>query len=192
MKWMWCALLVVIWCGGALAATHEHGGGGQGDAAGAGCCSADVWVDGSVVHLLTADRAAAGAPPELHYQRSSDGGATWSAPVRLGEGQPATIAHRGMDAQIAASGEKLVAVWPTAGNDKMGRGPMATAISGDGGKTWRAGPNPADDGTLGGHSFIDVAADDRGTFHLVWLDSREGASKGLRYARSNDGRAVTI
>src|SRR4051812_42855105 len=103
MKAFWSVTLSLIWCGtGALAATHEHGAhadaAGAAGAAGAGCVSADVWVDGSTVHLLTADRPAAGGAVELHYQRSSDGGTTWSAPTRLGEGQPATIAHRGMDA----------------------------------------------------------------------------------------------
>jgi predicted neuraminidase len=62
---------------------------------------------------------------------------------------------------------------------------MATAISEDGGKTWRAGGNPADDNSTAGHGFIDIAADAKGNFHLVWLDSRSG-KQGLRYARSTD------
>jgi Neuraminidase (sialidase) len=32
---------------------------------------------------------------------------------------------------------------------------------------------------------LDIASDARGTFHLVWLDSRTGR-QGLRYAQSND------
>ena len=62
---------------------------------------------------------------------------------------------------------------------------MATALSTDGGATWQPGPNPADDGLLSDHSFVDCAADAAGTFHLVWLDSR-GGPKGLRYANSKD------
>ncbi|MEA2735055.1 MAG: hypothetical protein QOE14_1506, partial [Humisphaera sp.] len=159
-----------------------------------GVVSVDVCVDGARLHLLTAARARARAtseqPVRLSYQFSDDGGVTFSPAVELGAQQPATIAKRGMDAQIAAAGNHLLAVWPTAGSDKMGRGPMATAISSDGGRTWQAAGNPADDDLTIGHSFIDVAADAAGRFHLVWLDSREGNSKGLRYARSADGGAT--
>ena len=154
-----------------------------------GVISLDVCADGDRLHLLTAVRAD-GQPPRLQYQSSDDSGATWAAAVDFGAAQPPTIAKRGMDAQIAAAGKNLVAVWPTAGNDKMGRGPMATALSADSGRTWHAGPNPADDNLTIGHSFIDLAADARGRFHLVWLDSREGTTKGLRYARSDDAGAT--
>ena len=158
-----------------------------------GVMSLDVCADGDRLHLLTASRptaATAAERPHLLYQNSDDAGVTWSAPIELGAQQPATIAKRGMDAQVAAHGNLLVAVWPTAGSDKMGRGPMATALSSDGGRTWRAGANPADEKLTIGHSFIDITADDAGRFHLVWLDSREGKNKGLRYARSDDGGAT--
>jgi hypothetical protein len=91
-----------------------------------------------------------------------------------------------MDAQIAAHGQRLIALWNTPGTGFNGRGPLATALSADGGTTWQPGPNPADDASNGDHSFADCAADASGTFHLVWLDSR-GAGKGLRYANSRDG-----
>src|SRR5688500_455378 len=122
------------------AATHSH-------EPVVGVASLDVYVAGDRIHLLTSS-------PDIKHRYSDDGGETWSAPIALGKGQPTTIAKRGMDVQIAAAGDKIVAVWPTAGTDKMGRGPMATAISGDGGRTWRAGPNPADDRLTIGHSFI--------------------------------------
>ena len=154
-----------------------------------GVSSLDVCANDDSVHLLLAVQQP-GAAAQLRYLRSSDGGETWTSPVLLGESQPATIGKRGMDAQIAAAGDLLVAVWPTTGTDRMGRGPMATATSSDGGRTWRAGPNPSDSGLTIGHSFIDVLADVAGTFHLVWLDSRDGDAKGLRYARSSDGGAT--
>jgi Neuraminidase (sialidase) len=164
---------------------HDH-------RAASGVTSLDVYADGDRLHLLIATREVE-RPPELAYQRSDDGGETWSQPVRVGVGQEAPEpAHRGMDAQIAASGEHVVAVWTTEGTeDRFGRGPMACAYSGDGGKTWKAGPNPADDGKATGHAFVDVTADADGTFHLVWLDNRgaDTAGKGLRYARSSDGGA---
>ncbi len=163
---------------------HDH-------RAGSGVVSLDVYADRNRIHLLVATREAE-KPPELQYQRSDDGGETWSAPMTIGVGQPPPEpAHRGMDAQIAASGEHIVAVWTTEGTeDRFGRGPMACAYSTDGGKTWSAGPNPADDGKASGHAFVDVAADADGTFHVVWLDNRGAdTGKGLRYARSKDGGA---
>jgi hypothetical protein len=153
-----------------------------------GVSSLDLFLQGETVHLLTATQDVAnGKPPVLFYQRSDDGGAAFSTPVSLGQDQPPTIAKRGMDAQIAVAGNNVVVVWCTAGTDKMGRGPMATCVSNDGGRTFHAGPNPADDGLTIGHSFIDVTADASGTFHLVWLDGRAGEEKGLRYSRSEDG-----
>lgn len=62
---------------------------------------------------------------------------------------------------------------------------MATSLSADGGRTWKRGPNPADDGSTEGHNFIDIAADAKGVLHLVWLDTR-GGKRGLRSAKSED------
>ena len=84
-----------------------------------------------------------------------------------------------MDAQLAAApdGQHLVAAWTTAGTqDRFGRGPIATAVSADGGATWAPGPNPADDGLSTGHAFLDLACDAKGSFHLVWLDGRNAVA----------------
>jgi hypothetical protein len=180
------ALSILISRGAVAAERHE---GHAPKEAIPGVSSLDVCAQGDTIHLLIAVKQESG-PAQIRYLRSTDAGETWTSPVLLGEDQPATIAKRGMDAQIAAAGDSLVAVWPTAGTDKMGRGPMATAVSSDGGWTWRAGPNPSDSDLTIGHSFIDVVADASGAFHLVWLDSRDGDSKGLRYARSSDGGAT--
>ncbi|HEX8911909.1 MAG TPA: sialidase family protein [Humisphaera sp.] len=149
----------------------------------------DVFADRAAgrLHLLTVLKPGDGHAA-LAYQRSDDAGATWTAPVPVGAGQPEpTPSHRGADAQIAAAGDRVVAVWTTPGTiDRFGRGPMASAVSADGGRTWAPGPDPSDSGQATGHAFVDVAADADGTFHCVWLDSRTG-DKGLRYARSTDG-----
>ncbi|MCD6048899.1 MAG: sialidase [Verrucomicrobia bacterium] len=151
-----------------------------------GIHSLDVYADGDTMHLLVADYQPNGHPILLH-QRSTDGGKTWSTRTRADAGiiAPSTP-HRGMDAQIAATGDKLVAVWMIKGTGNFNSGPLVTTISADGGKTWRPGPNPADDGLTTGHSFSDLCADSTGAFHLAWLDSRDGR-QGLRYARSADG-----
>jgi photosystem II stability/assembly factor-like uncharacterized protein len=186
MKQNFSPIVLLALCSSAFAAEPEHHH--ESMAAHTGVVSLDVFVEGPRLHLLT---AVAGTPTMLEYQQSSDGGHTWSAQSPVGVGQPEpNPLHRGMDAQIAAApdGQHLVAAWTTAGaQDKYGRGPIATACSADGGKTWSAGSNPADDGLSTGHAFLDLAADEHGSFHLVWLDGRDNAAgKGLRYARSDD------
>lgn len=152
-----------------------------------GIQSLDVYSDGRAIHLLTAFRSDASSPPELQYRRSDDGGERWTDPVRVDAAGPAPHRpHRGMDPQIAASQDRVLAVWQTRGTGFMDGGPMATALSEDGGRTWQSAANPADDGDSGGHGFIDLAADSGG-FHVVWLDDR-GGSRGLRAAFSENGR----
>lgn len=162
----------------------QHAHHGEQSARG-GTTSLDVYADGATIHLLVGEKTD-GATVLLH-SRSDDGGETWSPFVRVDAvGNPPRPMRRGMDAQLAARGDKVVVVWETVGTDKWGGGPMATAISEDGGKTWHARGNPADDDSTAGHGFIDIAADERGNFHLVWLDNRDG-KQGLRYARSRNG-----
>ena len=170
---------------GAGAAEHKAGS-HHGHAPLRGVQSLDVCADGDRVHLLLGEYREGEAAPALLYRRSEDGGATWSEPVRVDAGLPAPhAARRGMDAQIAGAGDQLVAVWMTRGTGMFDSGPMVTARSQDGGKTWQPGPNPADDNSTAGHGFIDIAADAAGAFHLTWLDDRNG-QRGLRYARSTD------
>ncbi len=178
--------------GVSLAGNHvhpasAHDGGGKS----LGIGSLDVYADGDAkgarLHVLTADYGDGKSPhPVLKYSGSADSGKSWTASVIVGAGQPpAHGAMRGMDPQIAASGDHVIAVWMTPGTDAYGGGPMATALSHDGGKTWTPGPNPADDGSTTGHGFLDIIADKDGAFSLTWLDTR-GEKRGLRYARSTD------
>jgi hypothetical protein len=149
--------------------------------------SLDVYADGGTIHLLLGVYASESPMPRFQYLRSTDGGSHWTAPAPVYGGTATPYAvHRGMDAQIAASGDNIVAVWTTTGNDDWGDGPLTTALSHDRGKTWQAGPNPADDHSKKGHDFIDIAAGQNGIFHLVWLDDRKG-KRGLRYSQSKDG-----
>ncbi len=152
--------------------------------------SLDVYVDHATLHVLIAGQVFGEPKLVLKYLRSDDSGKTWSAPVPIdSRAAPPGRVMRGNDVQIAAAGDRLIAVWHTAGAGYMGSGPLVTAISEDGGITWRTGPNPADDQRQDGHSYIDINADPQETFHLVWLDNREDRKgvQGLRYARSTDG-----
>jgi len=156
---------------------------------GHGVTSMDVFAEAGRIHLLLVHHRGDDQPPALEYLRSDDGGNAWSEPqpIATNDLPPPLGAHRGMDVQLAASGQHVVAAWTIYSPDsRFGRGKIATALSNDGGKTWRAGPNPADDGSDGDHAFLDLAAGAGGVFHAVWLDSRSG-KKGLIYTNSVDG-----
>lgn len=149
--------------------------------------SLDVAADKRTLHVLLAGHVDGAKIPVLRYTRSDDDGASWSTPVALPtDNTPPFRVRRGMDVQIAASGDRLVAVWSIAGTGYGGSGPMATAISQDGGQTWHLGPNPADDDSTEGHGFFGLTSADNGGFHVVWLDSRNG-KQALYGARSSDG-----
>jgi len=154
--------------------------------------SVDVYADAGKLHVLVAGAKKPDGTPVLRYVQSADGGQTFSEPVALGADQPPPErANRGDDVQIAADGDRLVALWQVAGNGFAGAGPMVTALSGNGGESWQAGPNPAADDTRKGHGFSDLLADTQGRFHLVWLDSRgivETADGGKRVAAKSAGK----
>jgi hypothetical protein len=149
-----------------------------------GVVSLDICAQGETVDVLQGVRTPDGF--ELRHQRSPDGGVTWRAARRL-EVPPGAIhsPHRGSDPQIAAFGDRLIAVWTRPGTSAWGSGPLGTALSKDGGLTWTLGPNPADDRSSDGHGYADLVADEAGVFHAVWLDSRDGG-QGLRAAVSRD------
>lgn len=145
----------------------------------------DAYVSGDALHLVTAE-VAPEQPTRVLHRRSSDGGATWSMPVEIAIGAPPHGQARHAELQVAAQGEQVLLAWSTAGSGFMGGGPIVTALSHDGGRSWSRGDNPADDGNDKGHNFIDLAADGAGRFHAVWLDGRSG-KQGLIHAASDGG-----
>lgn len=172
---------------GSMPGMHHGSGHGSGhgkSTSSAGVTGLDVYVQNGVIHLLLGEDAS-DQPTALYYRRSADGGATWTEPVRVNQGSPAVYSRRNMDPQIAAWGDYVVAVWTSRNANRFGRGPLVTAVSSDGGRTWHPGPNPADDGSDADHGMSDIAADEQGIFYLAWLDSRKG-QKGLIVARSED------
>lgn len=181
-----CCLLAASASISLAPASEKHAAGHHSSEGLAGTQSLDVAAQGNKLDLFVGNYTPGNPRASLEHLRSTDGGITWSKPVSVDKGMPqAHMPHRGMDAQIAASGDTLVAAWMTPGTDRFGGGPMATALSADGGKTWKAGPNPADDGSTTGHGFIDMTGGGQDTFHLTWFDTR-GEQRGLRYSRSTD------
>lgn len=153
---------------------------------GNGTASLDVFAQGATVDLLTTQRA--GVDLELRHQRSTDGGETWG-PIQVIDtrARPISIASRGNEPQVVAHGNHVAVHWSTTGTARFGAGPMVTAVSDDGGRTWRPGPNPAADDSGGAQNFADMTADADGTFYVAWIGSHVGpAGRGLGVARSTD------
>lgn len=164
-------VLLAILCSASLAASDLPVGG------------IDVYADGETVHLLVGRRAAAGGTPTLEYLRSDDGGVHWSSAVAVAAGLPAPYRVEAGDFQLAARGQRALAVWTTKGSGPWGSGPLAAAESADG-RAWRRVPAPGEDRSDHGRRFADLSVDEAGTFHAVWLDRKSLAQ--VLYARSAD------
>lgn len=139
----------------------------------------DVYADGDRLHRLEGGR---GASVEVRYLRSDDGGASWSAPVRVDGGRPAYQFSAG-DARVAAEGDAVFALWARSGDGPMKSGPLAVARSTDGGRSWSEAASPSVEGTHGRR--FPALAISSGVLHAVWLD-RESKSKVMA-SRSTDG-----
>jgi hypothetical protein len=165
-------------------AKHNHHPVGATD----GVASLDVCVDGATTHLLLAI-AEPGKSARVEHRRSQDGGASWSEPVVVDVGRAPHSPSRTNDLQIAARAEQVLAAWTTSGTGFMGSGPLVTAISHDGGRSWSRGANPADDNNDKGHAFVDLAADGTGKLHAVWLDGRSGKQGLITSSSEDQGRS---
>ncbi|MDH5721273.1 MAG: glycoside hydrolase [Spirochaetia bacterium] len=95
------------------------------------------------------------------------------------------ISKRTNDIQIAAYKNNIAILWEVKGTGFKNRGPIRSAYSTDGGKSWLKGQNPVDTNSMAGQAFFDIVSDSRGIFHITWLDTRDEV-KGLRYAYSKD------
>ena len=118
----------------------------------------------------------------LCYQRSTDGGGTWEAPVRL------SLPNEGCYyPSISADGLGNVhVVWMT-----LHKGiPWVILMdrrSTDGGQSWLPETLLVDGSRYGnGVSAPSIAADERGDVHLVWIQLLSGGNNEVAYKRSSD------
>jgi hypothetical protein len=172
-----------------------------------GVSTFDVAESGNNVHVLIGMPIREGGKDiALSHIRTDDGGASWLETVPIPTAHaPPTKLHRGDDPQIAVSGDRVLALWTARGDGPFGSGPLATALSDDGGHTWRAGPSPAAQplppgsapprasatpasshkhagttATGAGYRFPAAAAGPEG-FHVVWIHA-VGDERSLRHA----------
>ena len=144
----------------------------------------DVFVDRDVIHILIGTGKKGAADIALWHVSTADGGVIWSKPSRVNRpGDRLSAHHPGENPQFAAMGDRLIAVWTQQRPGSHRGGVLTTAVSDDGGTTWKPGsaPSPPKEGS---QTFAEFATDGK-TLHMAWLDSRDGR-QGLRYARSTD------
>lgn len=153
--------------------------------AGGDVVSLGVTADNDRIHAVWVERDADDVATAYHAT-SDDGGRDWSEPVAIDTDQPPPDrVHRSNDLRIAADGDRLLVVWQTAGEGFAGSGPMVLARSDDGGAHWQPAATPvADDGT-DSHGFFALSRAPDSSFHLAWLDSRDG-QQGVHHANSDD------
>lgn len=155
-----------------------------------GTLSLDIVKHQNKFHMLTGTHQ--NGEKALWYQYSSNQGKSWSTPVNINATKHIEAnLTRGNDARLAVQGNNIVAIWASrVKGAPHNAGPMQSARSSDGGKTWQQGSIPAD-WTGGSHAFFAMDGNND-TIKAVWLDSRNGkssvkGSQGLRYSQSSDG-----
>lgn len=149
----------------------------------------DVYAEGDTIHLLTGHGKKGGPAIGLYHRASRDGGATWSAPVRVNPADRERLSahHPGENPQVSARGKRVIVAWTEPRPNARRGGVIATMLSDDAGATWKPGPVPFQN-PAGSQTFMRmVAAGDQ--LHMAWLDSRDG-NQSLRYARSTDAGAT--
>jgi hypothetical protein len=124
-----------------------------------------------------------GRDGDLLAWRSSDGGRTWSAPVRVND--VAGSAREGLHAMASDGRDTLFAAWLDLRRPGMR---VYGAVSKDGGGTWSANrlvyESPS--GTVCQCCHPSVAVDASGTVHVLFRNALDGA-RDLFLARSVDG-----
>jgi hypothetical protein len=165
---------------GGLRATHSSDGGATfspSAAVGPGMyADAEVTSSGKlhVVYTAAGSGSKLGDPSNgVYYTNSSDGGATFAAPVRISpESDAVPVYFSSPNVVVDVPRRLLYAVYPAGGSD--GKWSIVLATSKDGGVTWgRTTVN--DDPSCATHMLPAAALDPAtGKVHIVWLENRTG------------------
>lgn len=131
-------------------------------------------VSGDVVMTWVAGDTAA---YHLYFARSSDAGATWSAPVRVTQTDNDVKPHGQASPRIVAAEGTIAVFWPSDIPVEGRRFPashLRFSRSTDGGSSWEPTITLNDDTTsaLAGHTFHGAVFVPPSTIAVAWLDSR--------------------
>jgi len=117
----------------------------------------------------------------LYFTKTASVGGAFDPPVKVAE-FTAMIAGMRREPQVASDGRTLLIT----GVER--RGFVVRAFrSEDGGKTWSGPARVNSPRSRNGEGLYSLTASPSGSFHVVWLDSRQPGSTQIWHARSIDG-----
>jgi len=151
------------------------------DPGGAEQRSPALTADAGAVYVAWTDERNGGS--DIYFARSTDGGATWNADVRLND-DPGS-AWQWSSPAIAADAGAVYAAWE---DERNGNRDIYFARSTDGGATWSADARLNDDPGTASQYDPSIAAD-ADAVYAAWADYRNGNSD-IYFARSTDGGAT--
>ena len=128
----------------------------------------------------------------IYLTRSSDSGATFSAPVRIDHGNDVTVpGYVAATPVVAASGSRVYVVWR---DNRNGGLDIYLSRSVNNGATFGATDKRVDVGDAAGASsgFAPSVAAEADNVYVAWVDDRSGASFDVYFNRSTDAGATFL
>ena len=135
-------------------------------------------ASGEFVHLAWKDERDMGGGSEIYYKRSTDGGSSWSADMRL-----TNDASVQTSPSIAVSGPDVHLAWMDFRDGPSGNDEIYYKRSTDFGLTWGPETRLTVDPSISSYPSISVSAS---VVHIAWYETRDGNGE-MYYKRSTDG-----
>ncbi|MCX6162149.1 MAG: T9SS type A sorting domain-containing protein [Ignavibacteriae bacterium] len=142
---------------------------------GGGVSGPSLKVSGSFVHVFWHDFRD-GSYPEIYYKRSTDGGLTWGADIRLTNAPASSISP-----SCGVSGSVVHVVW---GDNRDGTYQVYYKYSADAGVNWDVDTKLSN--SIMTTSLIASLTVLGSNVHVVWHDNRDGNNE-IYYKRSTNG-----
>jgi hypothetical protein len=134
-----------------------------------------IAVSGLLVHVIWQDKRYYSPQHEICYKRSTDGGITWEADIRLTNDTSGTSY-----CSVTATGLFVHVMFH---DNRTGSWQIYYKRSTDGGITWG---NDTRLSNTSANSYYPSVSVSGSTVHVVWLDTRDGNNE-IYYKRSTDG-----
>jgi len=134
-----------------------------------------IAANGNLIHVVFYDKRDNNSTYEIYYKRSTDGGLSFGADVRL-----TNDAATSYNPAIAYSGSVLHVVWT---DNRDGNYEIYYKRSTDDGLSWEADTRLTNNSFLSNYPSISASGLN---LHLVWHDTRDGNAE-IYYKNSTDG-----
>lgn len=141
-------------------------------------------ASGGNVYVVWEEDGSDTSSVDIMFASSSDGGTTWSSPVRAAFDVSAS--EQRTPAVAFDGGGTLYVAWM---DTRSGHGDIYVARSTNGGSSWGLGVRVNDNSTLTDQSLPTLAAGDSGHVYLAWSDGRNGNDDIFFAASTNSGQS---